>query len=126
MIALSDDVLEMNRDINPYEAPNHVSASVGIKRFLGRSMVAGLLSVTTLSTGGFLYWLSSSEAIDLGRFGVVALVLIVFSALALLAASRFYSVGWRRYAIVFLIMAGICFLPIILIAFHEAGFFSLF
>lgn len=116
----------MNRDINPYAAPNHVSASVAIRRFLGRSMVAGLLAVTTFSTGLFLFWLGSIGAIDLGRFGTVALGSLVLATLALLVASRFYSVGWRKYAIAFFVIAGLCFLPIVLIAFHEAGIFTLF
>ena len=89
-------------------------------------MVAGLLATTTLGTGLLLFWLGSIGAIDLGRFGTVALASLFFATIALLAAGRFYSIGWRRYAIAFLVIAGLCFVPIVLIAFHEAGILTLF
>lgn len=116
----------MNRDINPYSAPNHASSLYGadaIKRFFGRSIVAGLLAATTLSTGLFLLWLDSIGAIDLGRFGVVALASLLFATIALLVAVRFYSRGSRKFAVTFLVVGMLCFVPIVLIALHEAGIF---
>ena len=91
----------MNRDINPYSAPSHASSLYGtdaIPKFFGRSIVAGLLAATTLSTGLLLLWLGSIGAIDLGRFGAVALASLLFAAIALLFAVRFYSLGSRKLA----------------------------
>ncbi len=116
----------MNPDINPYSAPSHASSLYGtdaIRRFFGRSIVAGLLAATTLGTGLLLLWLGSIGAIDLGRFGAVALASLLFATIALLFAVRFYSLGSRKFAVTFLVMGMLCFVPIVLIALHEAGIF---
>jgi hypothetical protein len=118
----------MSPNINPYSAPSHLNASSAhaIRRFWGRSVVAGLLAATTLGTGLLLCWLWSIGAIDLGKLGSVALASLLFATIALLAAARFYSLGWRKYAVGFIIIALFFFILIVLIALHEAGIFTLF
>ena len=116
----------MNREINPYSAPSNASSLYGsgaIRRFFGRSIVAALLAVATLGTGILLLWLGSIGAIDLGRFGAVALASLLFATIALLFAVRFYSRGSRGSAVAFLVIGMTCFVPIVLIALHEAGVF---
>lgn len=89
-------------------------------------MLVGLLAVTTLGTGLLLCWLWSIGAIDLGKLGSVVLALLLFAAITLLAAAHFYSLGWRNYALGFIIIALFFFISIVLIALHEAGIFMPF
>ena len=118
----------MSPSINPYSAPRNLptSRAQAIRKFLGRSVVAGLLAATTFGTGLLLFWLSSIGAIDLGKLGSIALASLLFATIALLAAARFYSLGWRKYAVGFIIIALFFFILIVLIALHEAGIFTLF
>ena len=115
-------------DINPYSAPSHLNASSAhaIRRFWGRSVVVGLLAATTLGTGLLLSWLWSIGAIDLGNLGSVAWATLLFATIALLAAARFYSLGWRKHAVGFIVIALFFLILIILIALHEADIFTLF
>ena len=118
----------MNRDDNPYSAPSHASSVYGdaIKNFFGRSIVAGLLAVATFGTGLCTFWLGTNGVIDLGRFGMVALISLMLATIALLAAVRFYSIGWRPCAVGSLVLAILCLTPIVLIAFDAVGVFKLF
>lgn len=118
----------MSPKINPYSAPSHPDASStrAIRRFWGRSVVVGLLAAATLGTGLLLCWLWAIDAIDLGKLGSVALASLLFATIALLAAARFYSLGWRKYASGFIVIALFFFALIVLIALHEAGVFRLF
>ena len=123
----------MSPNINPYSAPSHLNVSSvfgtgshASRRFWARSVVVGLLAATTLGTGLLLCWLWSVGAIDLGKFASVALALLLFATIALLAAARFYSLGWRKYAVGFIIIALFFFFLIVLIAQYEAGIFTPF
>ena len=89
-------------------------------------MIAGLLAATTLGTVLLLIWLGAVGAIDLGRLGPLALGSLLVATITLLAAARFYSIGWRKYAIGFILIALFFFLLVVMIALHEAGIFKFF
>ncbi|MFK8112106.1 MAG: hypothetical protein AB8B91_07875 [Rubripirellula sp.] len=91
-----------------------------------RSVIFGVLAATTLGTGVLLCWLWSLGEIDLGEFGGHALASLLLATIGLLASARFYSLGWRKFAIGCSGLALFFFAVIVLIALHEAGMITLF
>ena len=127
---LPDHVDTMNCNIHSDSAPAPVPASIAIARFIGRSVVAGLLAAATLSTGAYLFWLiriGSIGEIELGWISNVALTSLLIATIALLMTVRFYSVGRPNFGLAFLAfavscfaIAVSCFIPFVLLVLRDS------
>ena len=125
----------MNCNVHSDFAPAPVPASIAITRFIGRSLIAGLVAAATLATGAYLFWLISIGyigEIELRWISNVALTSLVIATIALIVAIRFYSAGRRNYGVAFLVVtvfsfaiAMSCFVPFALLVLRDSGVLTL-